>query len=309
MPYSPDWQMKLREPDDLDSVVALLDARGIPTNSDLARYIARILSRTSPAPINSSFDDTVSRFDKAFRAFLTLLTLGDQSAWRVFCETYDPILYRIVEPLAKSAFGSRPTGEDRAISLAEDAVNDTFSNFHQRGAAQFNPAHNLQAYLIGIAKNATKDLIKQKGNKQSIQSSEYDFDARYANEFEEELAERAALAPFSREQLEAFEDALQRLDPRDRDCLVLKEQGLTLSEIAAIIGEQPGNVAAIRSRAKDRLYRMIYGVERPKKARSSASKPRHVTSVSSTAKPDVVQESASLEDRLSRESQGLNMEY
>ena len=47
--------------------------------------------------------------------------------------------------------------------------------------------------------------------------------------------------------------ALAELAPKDRDSLLLKEEGLSYDEIAEVLGLSPGSVGTTLSRARNRL--------------------------------------------------------
>lgn len=63
------------------------------------------------------------------------------------------------------------------------------------------------------------------------------------------------------EQRDRVRDVLERLDPRDREVLVLRYlEGLTMEDIAAVLGVRPGAVKMRHLRALERL-RSLFDVQ------------------------------------------------
>jgi RNA polymerase sigma factor (sigma-70 family) len=157
---------------------------------------------------------------------------GDDAAFRELFGRYAPLLARIAQ---------RQLG--RAAD-AGDVVQQTFLQLH-RARHDFAPASRFKPWIITIAMNLGRDLLRRRGRWGEDQVDE---EARVAPEPEvpDEDAQRkvrAALARLPREQREVIE-------------LHWFEE-LSFTEIAEIVGAKPGAVRVRAHRGYEALRKVL----------------------------------------------------
>jgi RNA polymerase sigma-70 factor (ECF subfamily) len=130
----------------------------------------------------------------------------------------------------------RRTGDrDRA----EDLAQETFAR------AVAAPPDNPRPWLFAVALN----LVREDGRKAVRQGRRLEL---YRPEVD--VPSAAPDAEFERrENVARVQDALARLNDRDREALLLKAEGFSYGEIAETLGLAPGAVGTTLARARQRL--------------------------------------------------------
>jgi RNA polymerase sigma-70 factor (ECF subfamily) len=113
----------------------------------------------------------------------------------------------------------------------EDAFQETFLRF-ARSSATFEDVEHRKAWLIRVAVNVCKDMLKSAGRTRVVAMPE------------QEVADTSASDP-----LDATLDAVLRLPEKYKDVVYLHYyEGLKTDEIARTLGEKPSTV---RNRLRD----------------------------------------------------------
>lgn len=138
-------------------------------------------------------------------------------------------------------------------NAAEDLAQEVFLKLYRQPPDDLN---RIGAWLHRVLTTTAYDYLRQLGRSQALRVKE-----------EAQAAAESQAAP-SNEQLllEAWEKdlvkrALGRLSERDREALLLKQQGYSYHEIADRIGVRPAIVGSLLSRAEDRLRRHYFQEE------------------------------------------------
>ncbi len=109
---------------------------------------------------------------------------------------------------------------------AEDACQDAFLRAH-RALARLGPGANSRAWLYRIATRSALNALRRR-SRRAARAADVDPDALPAN---------PGPTPEQREQLLALHRAVDRLPPRQRAALMLRQfQGLGYAEVAATLG-------------------------------------------------------------------------
>jgi RNA polymerase sigma-70 factor (ECF subfamily) len=158
---------------------------------------------------------------------------GDQAAFQELYERYRDPVFRLSYRLLGS------------IELAEDVTHDCFINV-VRKPGNFDPAlGSLKTYFYGAARNLSFRQLKISGREGAI------------DDLNEEPPERRQqpLGQLLEEELgEKVRDAVAALPALQREALVLFEyEGLSLNEIAGIVGADVGAVKGRLFRGRQRL--------------------------------------------------------
>ena len=127
----------------------------------------------------------------------------------------------------------------RDSAAAEDVTATAFERaFRKR--RRFDPRRGSpRAWLFGIARNAALDELRRRGRQRRLAADPAD-EASAAQAASDASAERLALR-----------EAVQRLDPRERELIALRYfSGLSLAEVGTVLGISESN-------AGTRLHRTI----------------------------------------------------
>lgn len=131
---------------------------------------------------------------------------------------------------------TRRTGDrDRAEEIAQEAF----------ARAVFAPPRNPRPWLFAVALN----LVREQGRRAVTRQRHlalYKAEQHAAAEAPDQAMERA-------ERVAAVRAALDLLNERDRDALLLKAEGFSYDDIAATLGLARGAVGTTLSRARRRL--------------------------------------------------------
>jgi RNA polymerase sigma-70 factor (ECF subfamily) len=125
---------------------------------------------------------------------------------------------------------------------AEDVTQETFVR-----ALRQETIDNERSWLFAVANN----LVRDGARRTERQRRQLQMMAAEAQEQEEE--EAPALTLERAEEARDARRALEGLVERDRQALLLKEEGLDYGEIAAILGIEKNSVGTTLSRARRRL--------------------------------------------------------
>ncbi len=140
----------------------------------------------------------------------------------------------------------------RTTAAAEDVTQEVFIKVWKQ-LHRFKPGTGLRPWLFRIARNTAIDHLRKK---QSIPLSYFednDNEAVFADASTDSLEEA-----MGREDKAALSDALQELDMRYREVLLLRaEQGLTFEEIGLSIGKPLNTVKSLYRRGLVRLHQII----------------------------------------------------
>jgi RNA polymerase sigma-70 factor (ECF subfamily) len=129
---------------------------------------------------------------------------------------------------------------------AEEVAQETFLR-----ALRQRELSNERAWLFTVATNLVRDGARQESRRRRH------LELLRAEE-SERVAEPADSAMLRAEERAAARRALELLSERDREALLMKEEGLNYEEIATALGMSVGSVGTTLARARRRL---VVGVE------------------------------------------------
>ncbi len=131
-----------------------------------------------------------------------------------------------------------------AADAADDVVQDVFLALF-RHVAQGRPRHNLRGWVFRVAHNLA---LKQRSRDRLRGATPVDTTAERLDpdgDPEAQLAER--------QRQRRLRQVLDALPERDRQCVLLRAEGLRYREIARVVGVSLGTVAATLARVYARL--------------------------------------------------------
>jgi RNA polymerase sigma-70 factor (ECF subfamily) len=138
--------------------------------------------------------------------------------------TLHPSLFRYLQRL---------TGDD---DVAEDIAQESFV----RLLRQSLPESEIRPWLFTVAMNLVRDRARKSERRQRLLTSAPSLVTR--TPLPDEDMERA-------ERIAAVRQVLQRLPERDRQLLLMREEGFKYDEIARVIGVAPASVGTLIARA------------------------------------------------------------
>jgi len=141
---------------------------------------------------------------------------------------------------------SRLTGDPDA---ADDLAQEAFVRLLDRGPR--GPAHGLRIWLFRVATNLIRDAARQKGNRGRILAGTPPPDPVPSPEGDMERRER----------IQEVRAALEQLNPRDREVLLLRQEGFSYKEIAQVVRVAPTSVGTLLARALER-FASVYEKEK-----------------------------------------------
>jgi RNA polymerase sigma-70 factor (ECF subfamily) len=150
---------------------------------------------------------------------------------------------------------------------AEEVAQETFVR-----ALRQETIVNERAWVFAVAHNLVRDGARRDArNRRHLEllaaetRAEEGSDPMQEREQEmEQSRERAAVAAMARRALEAIGE-------RDRQALLLKEEGLDYGEIASVLGIEKSSVGTTLSRARRRLAETYEALERERRGGSSVA--------------------------------------
>jgi len=150
-------------------------------------------------------------------------------------QALERLFARHLRPLQRWASGRLPKWA-RDLADTDDLVQDTLLKTFKR-IESFEPRRvgALQAYLRNAVLNRLRDELRRKGREPESTNLEG---------IELEAADSPLEAAIGREQVDAYETALERLKPEDREAIIARvELGYSYQELAVML-EKPSADAA-----------------------------------------------------------------
>ena len=141
----------------------------------------------------------------------------------VFARLY-PSLFRYLQRL---------TGDD---DVAEDIAQESFV----RLLRQTLPEDEVRPWLFTVAMNLVRDRARKSERRQRLLTAAPNLVTR--TPLPDEDIERA-------EQIASVREVLERLPERDRQLLLMREEGFKYDEIARVVGVAPASVGTLIARA------------------------------------------------------------
>lgn len=167
-------------------------------------------------------------------------------------EALERLFARHVRPLQRWASGRLPQWA-RDLADTDDLVQDTLLKTFKR-IESFEPRRvgALQAYLRNAVLNRLRDELRRKGrNPQSTNLDGVDIEA----------ADSPLEVAIGREKVEAYERALERLKPEEREAIIARvELGYSYDELAVMLGKPSAEAA--RKTAQRALVRLAEEMKR-----------------------------------------------
>lgn len=152
-------------------------------------------------------------------------------------ERFYPSVYR---------YSRRLTGDP---DVAEDAAQEAFVRM-LRARPEGEP-EALRGWLFRVAVNCIRDRARVRSNRERLlEENPGEAPAPDPEEPPDRRVERL-------ETVAAVREALDVLDPRDREILLLREEGLAYREIAAAVGVAASSVGTLLARAR-RSFEEVY---------------------------------------------------
>lgn len=147
-----------------------------------------------------------------------------------------PDAYRSLYP-AVFRYLNRLTGD---ADLAEDLAQEAFVRLLEREL----PEDDARAWIFAVATNLARDHARTRRRRHRLlEERQVRADSPAWPDHEVERAER----------IEAVRRALAALSPRDRQMLLMREEGFSYREIAEAVGVLPGSVGTLIARALQRF--------------------------------------------------------
>ena len=193
-----------------------------------------------PDPSEGAQIDSESTFSLIERA-----RAGDEQA-------LERLFARHLQPLQRWASGRLPKWA-RDLADTDDLVQDTLLKTFKR-IESFEPRRvgALQAYLRNAVLNRLRDELRRKGREPALTN---------LDSIDLESAESPLEHAIGRQAVEAYEDALQRLKPEEREAIIARvELGYSYEELAVML-EKPTADAA-RKAAERALVRLAEEMKR-----------------------------------------------
>lgn len=148
---------------------------------------------------------------------------------------FDALFHRLYPSLFR--YLHRLTGEADA---AEDIAQEAFV----RLLTQNLPEGEARPWLFAVATNLVRDRARKHERRQRLLQAEPVLPTAPARP--DEAVERS-------EDIARVRDALARIAPRDRQLLLMREEGFTYEEMARAIGVAPSSVGTLIARALKRF--------------------------------------------------------
>ena len=132
--------------------------------------------------------------------------------------------------------------------LANDAAQEAFMRIQQRPPRR---SHELRAWLFRVATNVARDAQRQGSRRRRL------LFGRSAQSLTSDPPMDPAAATHAAEVRAVVRTALQRLNPRERRALMMREEGFSHREIAEAVETTTGSVGTILVRALEKLAREL----------------------------------------------------
>jgi len=155
----------------------------------------------------------------------------------------DALFEEVYPPLFR--YCNRLTGDP---DTAEDMAQEAFVRLLDRGPR--GPTLGLRVWVFRVATNLIRDAARQTRNRRRILDGAPPPEPTAGPEREAERGER----------IESVRAALERLAPRDREVLILRQEGFSYREIAKVVNVAPTSVGTLLARAL-RRFEAVYTKE------------------------------------------------
>jgi len=167
-------------------------------------------------------------------------------------QALEQLFARHLKPLQRWATGRLPRWA-RDLADTDDLVQDTlFRTFKNIESFESRRVGALQAYLRNAVLNRLRDELRRKGREP---------ESTNLDSVEVESADSPIEAAIGREKVEAYEKALERLRPEDREAIIARvELGYSYEEMAVML-DKPSAEAA-RKAAQRALVRLAEEMKR-----------------------------------------------
>lgn len=185
-------------------------------------------------------------------ALLARCRRGDGSAWTALVQRYQRLVYAVV----------------RRGGLDEHAAADVFQTVFSRlieHLPRITQPERLQAWVVTTAKREMLRALER--GRRNVSMTRRDDDPGEA--IEDRLADEAPLAEDALselQQLHLLRQAMERLDARCRDLLLLvfrdDDDRLPYDEVARRLAIAQGSIGPTRARCLDKLRRLVTGGQR-----------------------------------------------
>lgn len=163
---------------------------------------------------------------------------------------HDALFHRLHPALYRYLY--RLTGD---ADTADDIAQETFV----RLLRQTMPEDEVRPWLFTVATNLVRDGVRKAGRRQRLLATENFLPSAVPRPDEEtDRMERVA----------AVRKALARIPLRDRQLLLMREEGFTYEEMARAAGVAPGSVGTLLGRALKRfvqVYQAQEGTDGPRR--------------------------------------------
>lgn len=148
---------------------------------------------------------------------------------------YDAVFQRLYPSLFR--YLQRLTGDE---DVAADLAQETFV----RLLRQSIPEEEVRPWIFTVGMNLVRDRARKTDRRQRLLSAGPELVTRPA--LPDEQVERA-------EQIQRVRSVLDRLPERDRQLLLMREEGFKYEEIARVVGVAPASVGTLIARALRRF--------------------------------------------------------
>ncbi len=156
---------------------------------------------------------------------------------------HDALFHRLHPALYRYLY--RLTGD---ADTADDIAQETFV----RLLRQSMPEEEVRPWLFTVATNLVRDGVRKAGRRQRLLAAENILPSAMPRPDEE--TDRM-------ERVEAVRKALARIPLRDRQLLLMREEGFTYEEMARAAGVAPGSVGTLLGRALKRFVQVYQAQE------------------------------------------------
>lgn len=147
----------------------------------------------------------------------------------------------IFEQLYPSLFRycSRLTGDPDA---AEDVAQEAFVRLSQR--EMYGDLQGIRVWLFRVATHLVRDGVRTRDNRLRLLA---------ANPVEPARQDAPDVGAERAERIQMVRDVLNQLQPRDRELLLMREEGFAYREMAEAVGVAPGSIGTLLARALERF--------------------------------------------------------
>ena len=143
--------------------------------------------------------------------------------------SHHPALFRYLYRLTGDADTAADIAQESFVRLLDNPVPET----------------KVRSWLFTVATNLVRDRARMRERRRRL-LLQYGKPSTYSPERPDEALERD-------ETIDSLHAALDQLSPRDRQLLMLREEGFRYSEIARLVGVAPGSVGKLLARALERF--------------------------------------------------------